>query len=204
VATHKVILQGGGEHARVVLDCLLSQEVEVLALFDPKYNGHLFNVPQLGVYDPTYEPEAKAIIAIGDNALRKRVALLTKHLFANIVHSSSIFSQQAFMGTGNMILHGTIVQANSNLGNHIIVNTGATIDHDCKLGDYVHIAPGAILCGTVTVGEGSFIGAGAIITPGRKIGSWSIVGAGAVVIHDVQDNTVVAGNPARIIKRNVL
>jgi acetyltransferase-like isoleucine patch superfamily enzyme len=35
----------------------------------------------------------------------------------------------------------------------------------------------------------------------RKIGAYSIVAAGAVVTKDVEDNCVVAGNPARVIKR---
>ncbi len=45
-----------------------------------------------------------------------------------------------------------------------------------------------------------WIGSGAIILPGITIGENSIVGAGSVVTHDVPDNTIVAGNPARIIK----
>jgi sugar O-acyltransferase (sialic acid O-acetyltransferase NeuD family) len=202
VAANNVILQGGGDHARVVLDCLLSQGTKVLALFDPKYQGYLFEVPQRGVYDPQFEPEAKAIVAIGDNALRKRVVTMTKHAFTNAVHGTVIFSTRSSMGLGNMILHGAIVQAQVKLGNHNIINTGARIDHDCTLEDYVHVAPGAILCGTVTVCEGAFIGAGATIIPGKSVGAWATVGAGAVVISDVPENAVVAGNPAKVIKYN--
>ena len=81
-------MQGGGEHAKVVLDCLLSQGVEVIALFDPKYTGELFGVPQRGVYDPAFAPDARAIIAIGNNALRKKVTSITRHAFTNAIHSS--------------------------------------------------------------------------------------------------------------------
>mgnify|MGYP003402131093 CR=1 FL=1 len=41
MATTKIILQGGGGHARVVLDCLLSQGAAVVGIFDPKYTGHM-------------------------------------------------------------------------------------------------------------------------------------------------------------------
>lgn len=197
--TTKVILQGGGEHARVVLDCLLSQGVEVLALFDPKYDGHLFNVPQRGQYDPAFAPGASAVIAIGSNVVRKRVAGFTSHPFMNAVHPSAIISPFATLGVGNMILHGSIIQPQAQVGNHVIVNTAAQIDHDCVIGDYVHLAPGVVLCGTVYVGEGAFIGAGAVVIPGVKIGAWSTVGAGSVVIRDVADGARVAGNPARPI-----
>jgi sugar O-acyltransferase (sialic acid O-acetyltransferase NeuD family) len=202
VEINKIILQGGGEHARVVLDCLLDLQADVIGMFDPKYTGTLFGVPQLGAYNASFEPHAKVIVAIGDNALRKRVAANTKHEFANAIHRSAIMSKHASYGNGNMIMHGAIVQALTRIGNHSIVNTGARVDHDCVIADYVHIAPGAILCGTVQAGEGAFIGAGSVIIPGKKIGAWASVGAGSVVIHDIPDFCVAVGNPARIIRQN--
>ncbi|KAF4556064.1 Acetyltransferase-like protein 5 [Elsinoe fawcettii] len=53
----------------------------------------------------------------------------------------------------------------------------------------------------ITVGERCFVGIGATILPGCKIGDGSIVGAGSVITKDVPEHCVVAGNPARIIKR---
>ena len=53
------------------------------------------------------------------------------------------------------------------------------------------------------IGKNCFIAVGAIILPGIKIGNEVIVGAGAVVAKDVPSNTVVAGNPARIIRENI-
>jgi sugar O-acyltransferase (sialic acid O-acetyltransferase NeuD family) len=190
-------MQGGGEHAKVVLDCLLSLGIEVLALFDPKYTGELLGVPQRGVYDPAFNPDAKAIVAIGDNALRKKVVSLTRHSFTSAIHSSCGVSIHSKIGTGCMILHGVIVQIHTIIGDHVIINTASSIDHDCVIHDYVHIAPRAVLCGRVKVGEGAFIGAGAVILPGISIGSWATVGAGAVVTKDVPDGVTVVGNPAK-------
>jgi sugar O-acyltransferase (sialic acid O-acetyltransferase NeuD family) len=202
MVTGKIILLGGGQHARVVLDCLLSQQGHVVALFDSRYEGDLFGVPQRGEYDPDFEPGAFSIVAIGDNAIRKRVVEQTKHVFTNAVHSSAIFSQRASMGVGNMILHGAIIQAQVSIGNHTIINTGSQVDHDCVVEDYAHLAPGVILCGDVSVGEGALVGAGATIIPGKKIGAWATIGAGAVVTKDIPDHAVAVGNPARIIRYN--
>lgn len=198
----EVILHGGGEHARVVLDCLLASGCTVPGLFDPKYDGFLMGVPQRGAYNPQLEKQAKAIVAIGDNALRKEAALKTQHAFANAIHRSAIVSKYSTIGAGCMILHGAIVQAQSTVGDHVIINTGAQVDHDCAIANFVHIAPGATLCGNVAVGEGALIGAGAVILPGKRIGDWAIVGAGAVVTRDVPNFAVVAGNPAKVIKQN--
>lgn len=53
----------------------------------------------------------------------------------------------------------------------------------------------------VSIGDESFIGMGARIFPGVSIGKHCIVGANAVVTHNVPDYCVVAGVPARIIKK---
>ena len=116
------------------------------------------------------------IIAIGDNATRKRISEQHRG-FGKLVHSSAVVSGSAIIGEGTVIMAGAIVQANARIGKHCIINTGATVDHDCVIGDYVHIAPGAHLCGHVEVGEGSLIGVGVGIAPMCKIPPWTLVKA---------------------------
>jgi acetyltransferase-like isoleucine patch superfamily enzyme len=53
----------------------------------------------------------------------------------------------------------------------------------------------------ITIGEDCWIGGNAIILPGVTIGRGVTVGAGSVVTKDVEDFCVVAGNPARLIRR---
>lgn len=65
-----------------------------------------------------------------------------------------------------------------------------------RLYDYVDI-----IHGKVVIKDDAWIGAGAIILPNVTIGTCSIVGAGAVVTKDVPDYHVVAGVPAKIIKK---
>lgn len=83
-----------------------------------------------------------------------------------------------------------------------------------EIGDNVTLAPRVhILChdastktflnytkiGRVTIGNNVFIGAETVVLPGVTIGNNVVVGANSTVTHDVPDNTVVAGSPARVI-----
>jgi putative colanic acid biosynthesis acetyltransferase WcaF len=56
-----------------------------------------------------------------------------------------------------------------------------------------------LLAAPITVGIAVFVGARAFVLPGVKIGDRSVVGACSVVTRDVPDDSVVAGNPARVI-----
>lgn len=53
----------------------------------------------------------------------------------------------------------------------------------------------------VSVGSGSWLGAHAVILPGARIGMNAVVAAGAVVRGEVPDRCVVAGVPARVVRR---
>lgn len=83
-----------------------------------------------------------------------------------------------------------------------------------EIGDNVTMAPRVhVLChdastktfldytkiGRVTIGDNVFIGAESVILPGVTIGNNVIIGANSTVTHDIPDNTVAAGSPARKI-----
>ena len=53
----------------------------------------------------------------------------------------------------------------------------------------------------ITIGDDVWIGANAVITAGVKIGKHAVIAAGSIVTKDVPEFTIVAGNPARIIKQ---
>ena len=86
------------------------------------------------------------------------------------------------------------------IGENTLVASGVTIlSHDhCKR---VHNNEPFLV--DTYIGNRCFIAVGAIILPGVKIGNEVIVGAGAVVTKDVPSNTIVAGNPAKIIRENI-
>lgn len=56
----------------------------------------------------------------------------------------------------------------------------------------------------IRVGQRCFIGGGSTLTPGVTIGDESIVAAGAVVFDDVPPRSIVAGNPARVVRSDIV
>lgn len=120
------------------------------------------------------------IVAIGDNATRKRESSRYTD-FAKGFHPSAVVSPTATIGVGTVILENAVVQARAVIGCHVIVNCGAVIAHDCVIGDFAHIAPGVHLCGGVKVGIGALVGVGSCAIPRAVIGAWDIIGAGSVV-----------------------
>ena len=200
----EIILIGGGEHGKVVLDGMVSDGIRVVAVVDPNPNHAFDGIPNYDQYDFSVAPHAKVIIAIGKNSTRQRLEKIIKHSFGNFIHSTAIISKNSLLGIGCMIMHGAIVQVDSRIGNHVLINTRTSIDHDCVIDSFAHLAPGVVLCGRVSIGEGAFIGAGAVILPGIQVGKWAQVGAGSVVIRNVPDGATVVGNPARVIKTSNL
>lgn len=201
IKKEKILIYGASGHCRVVSSVAESNNFDIEAIFDDfstssKINNNII----VGKYDPTYMMPLSIIIAIGDNFLRKNIAKSISHNFIKLIHYSAIVDIYSTIDTGTVVCHNSVIQRNSKIGKHCIINTNASIDHDCELNDFVHVSPSATLCGNVTVGEGTHIGAGATIIPNINIGKWCVIGAGAVITKDVPDYSLVVGVPGEIIK----
>jgi len=190
-------LYGASGHAKVIIDILLSQGIQITGLYDD--NESIETLLGYPVFHKT-DISSPLIVSIGDNKIRKIISQKINVEFATAIHSSAIVSNFSKIDEGSVVMQGAIMQANTIVGKHCIINTGASVDHDCVIEDYVHISPHATLCGNVSVGEGTWIGAGTVIIPGVKIGKWCTIGAGSVVTKDIPDNALAVGNRCKIIK----
>ena len=102
------------------------------------------------------------------------------------------------------------------IGEGVQISRKAELDREINprgihIGDYTRIASVQILThdacrnlkADVFIGRNCFLASRSIILPGVHIGDEVIVGAGAIVTKDVPSNSIVAGNPARIIRGGV-
>jgi sugar O-acyltransferase (sialic acid O-acetyltransferase NeuD family) len=202
-------LLGASGHGKVVADAALASGWDVVEFFDDAWPKHQRNGPWFVTGDTRTLVDRLSefqgvVVAIGDCSVRWGLHQELQSVGAplvTVVHPTATVSRYAELGVGCVVMAGAVVNVDACVGQAGIINTGATVDHDCQLADAVHICPGAHLSGNVSVGSCTMVGVGAAIAQGIRIGSHVVIGAGAVVIRSVGDSSVVAGNPARVLRQ---
>lgn len=86
---------------------------------------------------------------------------------------------------------GIVIHEKVKIGNNVIISQHVTIGGRSKKEKLPNIK------------DNVYVGAGAIILGDVSIGPNALIGAGSIVLSDVPENSIVAGNPARIIKLNI-
>ncbi len=88
------------------------------------------------------------------------------------------------------------------IGNHVAIAGGTEIiTHDGAIWSFLDILPNADVFGTVKIGNNVFIGDNCTILPNTTIGDNCIVGAGSVVRGKFAENSVIIGNPAKVVSK---
>ncbi len=207
-----LLLVGGGEHAAVVYDAVLSDDqrswTSVFYVSPEDGKGIIKTLERICSDEEGLEISERAdvVLAIGAIDCRDlRDKLFAKYnsrvkSWAAVVHVAATLSQSASIGFGTVVLAGAIVGPGANVGRHCIVNSNSVIEHDVQLSNFVTVGPSVTIGGGVMVGSRASIGIGAVIRDHVKIGESATIGMGAVVTKDVADGNTVFGNPARVIE----
>lgn len=206
----KVAVVGAGGHGKVVADAVLAAGIgEIIGFLDDDqtlWGTRVLGFPVLGpIAAWSDRPGGALAMGIGNNRDRKRAfeALTAAGAtVATVIHPRATLGTGVRLGRGVVALGNVVVNADTTVGDNVILNTACTVEHDNVISAHAHLAPGVVTAGEVRVGEGAFLAVGAKILPRISIGEWSIVGAGAVVTEHVPDRVTVAGCPAREVRRH--
>lgn len=207
----KIIIVGGGGHARIVIDIIGRMNVhDIEAIVVDKIANDLQN-SKYKVYEGDHHLKNlidsginKAAIGVGgfrDNLVRKKIFKNLKSLgfkIVNVIDPSAFISETVFLAEGVVVFPGVIINTDAFIGNNVIIATGSTIDHETIIEDHCLVSAGVTIGGYCKIGESALIALGAKIVSGVTIGKNSLVAAGAVVVKNVEDNCQVFGVPAKI------
>lgn len=210
----RLVVLGGGEHARVVIDAARAAGAwEVAGVVDPgpaERTRELFALPHLGDDDafaaaiddlaPDERPQlVLGLGAVGDPVARRRLAARFDRWarWATVVHPAAWVAPSATLEPGVVVLAGAVVNAGASVGAHAVVNTGAILEHDARLGDFAQLAPGAVVGGGAVVEADAYVGLGALVRDHVTIGRGAFLAMGAAAVADVPAGQVAMGVPAK-------
>lgn len=208
VVAQRLVIVGAGGHGREVLDVVEAVGgYEVLGFLDGGQPDEALvadrDLTVLGGLDHLgLLGEVAVVIAIGDPRPRMKVAGKLgaggEHFPVDpLVHPLASVGSRCRIGAGTVVAAGARLTTNVDVGRHCYVGPNVSIGHDTVLLDGATLYPGSVVSGNVTIGRAAAIGAGAAVKQGVHIGAAAFVALGAGVVHDVPEQTTVAGTPAR-------
>lgn len=132
----------------------------------------------------------------------------TRYVEARI-EPGAIIRDKVLIHKNAVIMMGAVINIGSEIGENTMIDMNAVLGARATVGNNCHIGAGAVLAGVleppsadpVVVEDNVLIGANAVVLEGVRIGKGSVVAAGSVVTKNVEPDTVVAGIPAREIKK---
>jgi acetyltransferase EpsM len=222
-AVRPLVVIGGGQHARVVIDAARSRPDawRVAGFVDPSQPAEMLamGVAHLGDDEAflarlaSLDPGRRPVLVLGIGGMtdvgmarpgapdrtRRRLAERYGAIaeWATVVHAAARVSPEAAIGPGTVVMAGAVVNPGAAIGRHAVVNTGAIVEHDVAIGDFAQLAPASAVGGGSRIGAGAFVGLGARVRDHVSVGEGAIVAMGAAVVGDVPPGSIVGGVPAR-------
>ena len=113
------------------------------------------------------------------------------------------------IGDNCVIMMGAVLNIGAVIGERTMIDMNVVVGGRAIVGKNCHIGAGTVLAGVieppsadpVIIEDDVLIGANAVVLEGVKVGKGAVVAAGSIVVRDVEPMTVVAGVPAKVLKK---
>lgn len=137
------------------------------------------------------------------------VPMADKTKYEARIEPGAIIRERVAIGKAAVIMMGAVINIGANIGAGTMIDMNAVVGGRAQIGENCHIGAGAVVAGViepasaipVVIGDNVLVGANAVILEGVQVGKGAVIAAGAIVVNDVEPGVVVAGAPARMIKK---
>lgn len=199
-----IVILGAGGHAVSVAEAATACGFEVLALVgEVSTDCEIGELTRVSVISELQLRQGIALaLGVGNPALRHRLMSEIGGIGLNswppIVHPSASIAGSATLSSASVVLQGSVVGAQAQVGVGSLINSNATLEHHGVMHDFSSLEPGVVTGGAVQVGKFAIVGMGSTVARGISIGEGAVVGAASLVLHDVPSFVTAFGSPARI------
>jgi len=209
-----IYILGVGNNTGVFIDLTNDCGYKIIGLYhynDDKNNTKLYDIPIIGSNHSLFNKKSlkgmNFAISVGDNEIRSKLyeKIINKGgRVPKLIHPMALVSSRANIAEGVVIMPKVIVQAGASIDENTIMSYNSSLTHNSVVKRHCYLAANSHVGAYVTIKEKVLIGQGVIIVSSKvkNIGTNVVIGAGSVIINSIPDNSVVVGNPGRIIKKN--
>lgn len=125
------------------------------------------------------------------------------------IEPGAVVRDMVEIGDHCVIMMGAVLNIGAEIGERTMIDMNVVVGGRAIVGKNCHIGAGTVLAGVieppsadpVIIEDDVLIGANVVVLEGVKVGKGAVVAAGSIVVKDVEPLTVVAGVPAKLLKK---
>ena len=183
----KLLIVGAGGHGRCCLEIAKAmQDFQVISFLDDNGSQKINDYPIIGSIDEmsSYYGEYENIfIAIGNNAIRKKLSKKAKEMgynLVNLIHPAATM-MDAVIGEGCVCFPGVVIESQAKVGDGCIITSNSVINHDAALEDYVLVYSNTTIRSNTFIGTETRIGSNCCIEMNVNIQAASDIASESIV-----------------------
>lgn len=189
----KILLLGAGKHAESCIDVIeTTKKYKILGLIGKKSEIGKIVCGYKVIYDDQNISSLKnknidVLVSLGQiKSVTKRKKFFNI-LKKNSINVPKIISPKAHVSKfskieeGTIVMHGVIINSNTDIGKNCIINSNSLIEHGVKIGNNCHISTSTTINGGVIIEDEVFVGSGSILREEISIKKKSVVPMGTKI-----------------------